>query len=211
MQIRVIAPRSAAVAAGWWVVAGKTCVAAYQPKGAASLAASYTNLASPGVGDATVVVAPTWDVTSGWKSANVNNGPLLTLPSINDNYTILLCYSNWGLANDFGFGIAAGGSDWKLRNTTTHTWYGWGNALVARAPALAAGVEGMADNQPYRNGATDGGAVAGTWASGAQAMWLFRTANPGWSIALYVQALAIWSDTLTAGEVATVSAAMAAL
>lgn len=29
---------AAAAAAGWWVVAGKTCVAAYQPKGAASLA-----------------------------------------------------------------------------------------------------------------------------------------------------------------------------
>lgn len=53
-------------AADWWVVPGKTCVAAYQPIGAASLAASYVNLANPGTYDAAPGVAPTWASATGW-------------------------------------------------------------------------------------------------------------------------------------------------
>ena len=41
-------------------------VVAYQPKGAASLAASYVNLANPGTYDAAPGVAPTWDAVTGW-------------------------------------------------------------------------------------------------------------------------------------------------
>ena len=39
---------------------------AYQPKGAASLAASYSNLANPGTNDAAPGVAPTFNATTGW-------------------------------------------------------------------------------------------------------------------------------------------------
>ena len=67
---RYIMPRSAAAAAGWWVVVGKTCIAAYQPKGAASLAASYVNLQQPGTYDAAPGVAPTWAAGGGMLSAN---------------------------------------------------------------------------------------------------------------------------------------------
>jgi len=52
--------------AAWWEVAGKTCIAAYQAKGAASYAASKVNLANPGTYDATEGVAPTWDAATGW-------------------------------------------------------------------------------------------------------------------------------------------------
>ena len=51
-------------ALSWWVVAGKTCVAAYEPLGAASLAASYVNLANPGTYDATPGTTP--DVWRKW-------------------------------------------------------------------------------------------------------------------------------------------------
>jgi hypothetical protein len=59
----------------WYLSGGipaANCLAAYQPKGAASLAASYDNLAAPGNGladgtyDCTLGVAPTWDAVSGW-------------------------------------------------------------------------------------------------------------------------------------------------
>ena len=52
----------------WWLAGGihpSQVVAAYQPKGAASLAASYVNLANPGTNDAQVGVAPGLD-SSGW-------------------------------------------------------------------------------------------------------------------------------------------------
>ena len=51
--------------AKWWQVPGATCVAAYQPKGAADLAASYVNLANPGTYNAAPGVAPTL-AAGGW-------------------------------------------------------------------------------------------------------------------------------------------------
>jgi hypothetical protein len=55
-------------AAPGWQIAGKTPVRIYVPKGAASLAASYVNLATPGTGDATLGTAqpPSWDAVNGW-------------------------------------------------------------------------------------------------------------------------------------------------
>ena len=55
---------------GWWDLNGTitSCVAAYQPKGAASYAASKVNLANPGTYNAVDGTAyPTWDTSTGWK------------------------------------------------------------------------------------------------------------------------------------------------
>ncbi len=59
------------MASGWWDNNGAIsgCVAAYQPIGAASLAASYSNLANPGTYDCTVFAghtAPTFATETGW-------------------------------------------------------------------------------------------------------------------------------------------------
>lgn len=52
----------------WWEAGGVTgCIGAYQPKSAASLAASYSNLVSPGVDDLTVGVAPNFSAATGWE------------------------------------------------------------------------------------------------------------------------------------------------
>lgn len=61
--------RGGAAAAAWYLAGGVSaanCVAAYQPIGAASLAASYTNLANPGTYDAAPGVAPTFNTATGW-------------------------------------------------------------------------------------------------------------------------------------------------
>lgn len=53
----------------WYLAGGvalANAVAVYQPIGAASLAASYVNLANPGTYDAAPGVAPTWAGASGW-------------------------------------------------------------------------------------------------------------------------------------------------
>ena len=55
--------------APWYLAGGisaANCLAAYQPKGAASLAASYSNLANPGTYNAAPGVAPTFDASTGW-------------------------------------------------------------------------------------------------------------------------------------------------
>src|SRR5690606_13595251 len=96
-----VAMPGAAAAASWWVVPGKTCVAAYQPKGAASLAASSSKLANPGTDDASATVAPAWDTANGWKFASANNGALLVLAAINSGYTVLTRWSNFVASNDW--------------------------------------------------------------------------------------------------------------
>ncbi len=59
----------AAAAANWWEAGGAPApVWVYTPKGAASLAASYSNLANPGTYDANPQVAPAWDAGTGWTS-----------------------------------------------------------------------------------------------------------------------------------------------
>ena len=53
----------------WYLAGGiakANCIAAYQPKGAASLAASYVNLVTPGTYDAAPGTAPTFDSALGW-------------------------------------------------------------------------------------------------------------------------------------------------
>ena len=75
-------PKStAAAASGWWLaggIAAANCIAAYQPKGAASLAASYVNLANPGTYDATEGTAPTFDTSIGWTFSAASNQYLRT-------------------------------------------------------------------------------------------------------------------------------------
>ena len=68
------AKRQAAILAGggaptpWYLAGGApTPIAVYQPKAAASLAASYVNLANPGTHDLTVLrTAPTFNASLGW-------------------------------------------------------------------------------------------------------------------------------------------------
>lgn len=57
----------------WWDEGGisdTVCLAAWQPKNAASLAASYTNLKKPGTYDLTGTTPPTWNASQGWICAS---------------------------------------------------------------------------------------------------------------------------------------------
>lgn len=64
----------AAVDTNWWLaggIAAANCIAAYQPKGAASYAASLVNLNNPGTRNLTNTgTDPSWDSTNGWTTAN---------------------------------------------------------------------------------------------------------------------------------------------
>lgn len=66
-----VGPLGAAAKAAepWWLAGGisaSACVAAYQPKGAASYADSLKNINNPGTNDLTSAVGVSWDI-SGWK------------------------------------------------------------------------------------------------------------------------------------------------
>ena len=206
MQIR--APKTAA-AVGWWVVPGKTCIGAYQAKGAASLAASYVNLASPGVGDLVAVTAPAggWDVGNGWKFTNVPAGGCLQAPTVTDGYTFLMQFTNAVAANAYMCTTVDG--FWRMRQRAPgiDVEYTYKAGMRYVPPWITAGNYGMAAGQGYRNGAADG-----TPASGASvinsAMYIGAATYPA---AMYVRAYVLYSAILTAPQMLAVATAMAAL
>lgn len=89
----------------WWLSGGipaANCIAVYQPKGAASYAASKINLANPGTYDATEGVAPSWAAETGW----TGNGSTMFLITglANSGYSIVFRYSGASLNFRYFYG-----------------------------------------------------------------------------------------------------------
>lgn len=199
-------------AADWWAVTGKTCVAAYQPIGAASLAASYTNLANSGTNNAAPGTAPTWASATGW----VFNGStqyLTTGVVPADGWSAICRYSNRSSTAGYVMGIGQTvGQYFGFIPTASNVIYGLGGTISV-APALDSGVVAISGQRAYRNGSVDGGTIS-SWSGTTSLIIYIGAANrgvPNNYFAGNIQAIAIYSDTLSGAEVAAVSAAMAAL
>jgi hypothetical protein len=194
----------------WYLVGGAPLpVAAYQPKGAASLSASYVNLANPGINDATVATGtPNWSVALGWIG---NNFALSTgYTPINTDITIIIRYANSGGGARAFVGTVSGISTYIYANVSGQIRYNnQGNVFVT--PGLVTGVLAIAGKNGYRNGVFDGTISAGN-AVGTGALWMMAINNSG--VILQPEtgnliAIAIYSTALTSPQVAAVSAAMA--
>ena len=205
---------SATAAANWWEAGGATgCVAAYQPKGAASLAASYVNLANPGTHDAAPGIAPTWDTTNGWIFATTQYLNV-ALTTTNETWTLIYQFTGASVSNVFAYAVgASSGAAFSFcfgPNFLNGARYISGAQTITVAPNLTSGVAAVAGKSAYLNGTSQGTIPAGT-----------STANLGWSIgrvkngssgaAHNCQAMAIYNNTLTGPQVAAISTAMAAL
>lgn len=211
MSVRVMAPASAAVP-GWWVVPGVTCVAAYQPKGTASLAASYINLISPGTNDAIPVTgAPTFNAALGWVSVVGCTGLVAgTYTTTGGVYSVVVRstgepnYVNVIQSSDFVYLIATRGAGQHRYSIGTNSAAVNGrNGVYALTSQLGADQEtGYFNGSPM---ATDWSATA--LANGKTLQCGPTTADVGWSIA----AVAWYVGRLSAAQVATLSTAMAAL
>lgn len=210
--------RAAAAAVPWWLAGGApTPVAVYQPKGAASLAASYVNLVNPGTYDAALGTAPTLDA-SGWVFVTASSQWLDTTIVMQTGYSSLVRFS--GATNGLRYAIGSYsaspdkfyqiGPDLTFLGTTA-VMFGAG-AYVQRTPVLAGGVLAIAGQQPYRDGAADGAVIAA--GSGFPAYSLTIGVRNGASRFGYfsgsVQAVAIWeTSTGHATWMPAVSAAVA--
>lgn len=210
--MQIITPRSAA-AAGWWEVAGKTCVAAYQPKGAASYAASLVNLANPGTYDATEGVAPDWATGTGWSFNGIDDWLNSNVPA-NACQTYIVQYTDLvaTAAARYIFGTSGGWThrtSIEVHNTAVRYLHG---GQVDVAPSLAAGNLGISGQQGYRNGTAEGGSC-GTGVANADVMYIgcFNASGPANFHQVVVVALAFYVEALTAAEMATLATAMAAL
>jgi len=215
----LLRPRGGAAMA-WWDPDGDglSVWAAYQAKGAASYAESLTDLSGNG-NDASTGVQPGWDAANGWKFNGSTHYLTTTFVPQNDqSQTALIQFTtltNTGVI--FGIISDASAADrMQLRPSDGfNVVYRNGNANKQVAPNIATGNLCIAGSQGYRNGAADGGAIAG-WAGGApsRALWIGVSNNgAGGTLfcAAYVQAFALYDETLTAGQVAAVAAAMATL
>lgn len=205
----------------WWLSGGisaANCLAAYQPRGAASQAASYSNLNAPGTNDAIVGVAPLWDMFNGWQF----DGSTQYLSSVSVNgggCTVIIRYVDYAgsTPNARIVGTATStDSDPRLfimpgYNSAVYYDYGGSSANLSKSPYLQSGVLAIAGIKAYRNGVLDG-TLGGTWSGtntnplgiGAQknatGANYFRRAN--------VQAIAIYNTVLTDAQVLAVSDAM---
>lgn len=197
-------------------VAAANCVAAYQPKGAVSLAASYINLSNPGTYNATPGTAPTFDAGIGWSFATNKYLKTGIIPS-SVNWSILIRISNATAGNVVG-SLSNPGTLRSLQilpYVSNQVQYGnGGNLLLSVAPGVSSGVLGIAGKQAYRNGVSDGTISAGTGLSTCDLYIGTLNVNNAAYVVYYfgnVQAVSIYNVALTASQVAAISAAMAAL
>lgn len=217
-------PRRRAVplrgAFAWWDIPGQTCVAAYQPIGAASLAASYTNLANPGTYNLTANAAPTFDAATGWTFDGVNTG-LSTGITVADGAGSYIALFSDGVATAY-FGVVIGlysiGTTsirlQPLRNTENKRRYANGGTSPAITPEAASGVMAVAGTKGYLDGADEGftlDAWSGTNTNvvGIGCQW--DGALRVNSFSGKIQAVAIYSTTLTPDDVAALTTRMQSL
>jgi hypothetical protein len=205
---------SGSVAAPAWYA---DAIVAYQPKGAASLAASYTNLGTNGAGNnAAPGVAPTFAAATGWTfngtTQYLTTGGLLPGAA----YTVLVQYTDGATDEDrtvFGCYNVAGSVGFCFQGHTggTHAYLNGGSLAIAGG--VTSGNLGFAAKTAYRDGSAETGAIsAGT----PPAIEIFVAAlnldaTPAQFFFGKIQAFGVWSTTLTAPQVAAKAAAMAAV
>lgn len=216
--VRYVAPRAAA-AVPWWLSGGilaAQCRAAYQPKGAASYAASKVNLNQPGTNDAIDGAAfPSWAAGTGWTFSTVLLQYLDTTVLHDDAGQV---WSMLVQVTGAGSGVVAGDLRASRQfgifadtGAATHRYHNSGVSTVAGA--VAAGNLAIAGAQGYLNGIVDGGAI-GVAAQQSSNIYIGAGNNnpaPYFCFTGTVVAVSIYSVTITAPQVAAVAAAMAAL
>lgn len=221
-------PNVAAMSAGgvWYLAGGVSaanCVAAYQPKGAASLAASYINLANPGTYDATApTAAPTFAAATGW-TFNGSAQYLTTGVVPAANYSMIIRYSD---GTDAVNTVLAGAFTNPYTVPTScmlfyiHPWNAPDYAIFANGQYVigtadfTSGVLAIAGPQGYANGAPHG-ATIGAWVGTAAQAITIGARNSNGTVNSFcpckMQALAIYNVALTAPQVLAITTAMQSL
>lgn len=201
----------------WWASGGiaASCVAAYKPKGAANLAASYINLANPGTYNAAPGVAPTFAGATGWTFDGATQYlDCGFVPAGDSSWSFFMQFSDGASTGYHICGITTG---IKIYIDTTNNANGVfmqnGSNGKNRAPVMTAGNYGFAGLNAYRNGSLD--STANTAGGGSNALPFFIGArnNSGSADVFWVGnilAACAYNATLST-QIAGLAAAMAAL
>ena len=203
--------------ANWWEVAGKTCVAAYQPIGAVDIAASYINLANPGTYNAAPGTAPTFAAATGWTFNGSTQYLTTGVVPVSGSSMAVRFSGGAGTVLEFVAGLHDSDEDNRFylmpRYTFDSHYYGYGDSARLAALRLASGIMAIAASNCYLDGASEG-TTSGTWNNTLLECYIGAQNSKNGAVSHFggtIQAVAIYSDTLTAPQVATLSTAMAAL
>ena len=140
------------------------CVAAYVPKGAASLAVSYVNLANPGTYDCTLGNTPTL-VAAGWSFNGTDDSLITGITPADKNFTILLRYSGFTVVADkilvgsYVSGAAIGLASFETDGTFHYKNGRYNTSDYNETSSATSGVIGLAGRKAYRDGALLGDIV----------------------------------------------------
>lgn len=201
-----------------WYLAGSVsaanCLAAYEAKGAASLAASYVNKINAGTNNLVLSGdAPGWDSTNGWDFPGDSATTYLKTSIVPvEGYSFLVRFAGGTTADEYVCGAYSTRGLGLLNKSAGNTVQYWSGTYAFRSPGVASGTLGISGNQPYRNGEVDGDVLAawgGTITEGFDIGKLggFATNRFGGTI----QAVAIYKATLSTAQMLAITTAMAAL
>jgi hypothetical protein len=208
----------------WWLAGGisaANCIAAYQPKGAASYAASLSNLANPGTYDATEGTAPDWASGTGWTFDNANSEYLKTGVSnaMDRTYSMIVRFDNasagvYTMCGNYADGASANAFLIAPNRSSEVYYFSGSRQEYTTSPNLSAGILALAGTAGYRNGeldaafTEDGTGTVGEIYIGALN---YNSGTPlqEWSGNIY--AIAIYSVGITADQVSALTTAMNAL
>jgi len=206
----------------YWYLAGAVpaanCKAAYQPVGAASLAASYIDIAS--TFDITAIDAPTFNSATGWTfngTSDVLNTGYVPPNQVTRSAIVRISGASTGAANRniFGDRNSVDGTYVVLRNTNNASKATFNNGSgtgITHTTNVAAGVLAIAGLDGYIDGSDVGNMAAGTYNMAAVTIHIGQ-AN-GIASEFYsgnIQAIAFYDITLTPAQVVAITAAMNAL
>jgi hypothetical protein len=210
-----------AVSSAWYLTTGVTAanvIAAWRFKGAVSEATSLVNLANPGTYDLTATGAPTWDAVNGW---TLNAGNTIATSGLvsQDKLSILIQYSDGSFNAGYAEAVYYAVNDFILFSSRDsgdggpyYSCYQGDGATVNSNSNLLSGNLGVSRNpasntfRGYINGLPDIEQTETLPNLEATQIILGMT---GWGIK--VQAAVVYSIPLTASQVATIAANMAAL
>ena len=222
---RLGAGKQTSAAVPWWLsggIAAANCIAAYQPKGAASLAASYVNLASPGTYNLTIppgMTAPTWDTSYGW----LGNGKCLDTGIVPDPATMsaVARFADTAEVETQLFGVIT--VDYQhavmlsTRRVSDNWFYNFGAGSTAGTPQLLTGTTGICYNffingtKPENKAANRSGNANIT-----ESMWVLGVHKQGGNTGYRyyygkLMCIAFYNRLLTDGEYLAIMTAMNAL
>lgn len=202
--------------ADWWRVQGKTCVAAYQAVGAEGFQASTVNLARPATHNLKLLgVAPAWSAEEGWMFDGSGDGYFGTgvLPRLGCSLVVHIANAAGGIPVGAD---AAANHDMFIEVTGGRIWWRYDGKTRSSPPGFMGGVLALAGPNAYRDGQIDIEGMGGEWPSapGTATFFVGARNKVGTPMNFFrgdILAVAIYSDTLSAEEVATLTRRMRAM